>query len=350
MFMPRTPELFDEEVPVSDSASPTERFVAFLGRDPGFAPVERPALSAAPSAAPASNPARSARCPPCRFLRGAHDALASYGRPEAFHLVPAVHRLPEPCARHVRGADVDLRSLREELPSGRHSRDREAASRAAGAVCRPRRRMGVPGGLRATSTGTPSVQRSNSRSLTTRAAPSFSSSAAAITPDRISRRYPPSTRNVRPFFRRTRNGAAPSLPIASCSSQLPAVAARRAPAADVPNVADPVVASRSPSCPEDELHPRRLRRPVVPAAVGSSRPSRGRVAGVALRSRSYQDLLLVVRGLLRARSATPDPGTGPRTGAPCHRSTARSRRSHIGSRARSPLGSDRGSRPALEWP
>ena len=40
MLMPRTPELFDEEVPVSETASPTERFVAFLGRDPGFAPVE----------------------------------------------------------------------------------------------------------------------------------------------------------------------------------------------------------------------------------------------------------------------------------------------------------------------
>jgi uncharacterized protein (TIGR03086 family) len=40
MLMPRMPELFDEEVPVSDTASPTERFVAFLGRDPGFAPVD----------------------------------------------------------------------------------------------------------------------------------------------------------------------------------------------------------------------------------------------------------------------------------------------------------------------
>jgi uncharacterized protein (TIGR03086 family) len=40
MFMPRTPELFDEEVPVSETASPTQRFVAFLGRDPGFAPLE----------------------------------------------------------------------------------------------------------------------------------------------------------------------------------------------------------------------------------------------------------------------------------------------------------------------
>jgi uncharacterized protein (TIGR03086 family) len=40
MLMPRIPQLFDVEVPVSDSASPTERFVAFLGRDPAFAPVE----------------------------------------------------------------------------------------------------------------------------------------------------------------------------------------------------------------------------------------------------------------------------------------------------------------------
>jgi uncharacterized protein (TIGR03086 family) len=39
MLMPRTPEMFDVEVPVSDTASPTERFVAFLGRDPGFIPV-----------------------------------------------------------------------------------------------------------------------------------------------------------------------------------------------------------------------------------------------------------------------------------------------------------------------
>jgi uncharacterized protein (TIGR03086 family) len=40
MLMPRMPELFDEEVPVGDTASPTERFVAFLGRDPGFATVD----------------------------------------------------------------------------------------------------------------------------------------------------------------------------------------------------------------------------------------------------------------------------------------------------------------------
>jgi uncharacterized protein (TIGR03086 family) len=33
--LPRTPELFDVEVPVSESATPTERYVAFLGRDPG---------------------------------------------------------------------------------------------------------------------------------------------------------------------------------------------------------------------------------------------------------------------------------------------------------------------------
>jgi uncharacterized protein (TIGR03086 family) len=32
----RMPELFDVEVPVSDTATPTERFVAFLGRDPGM--------------------------------------------------------------------------------------------------------------------------------------------------------------------------------------------------------------------------------------------------------------------------------------------------------------------------
>jgi uncharacterized protein (TIGR03086 family) len=38
--LPRTPELFDVEVPVSDSATPTERFVAFLGRDPRVGPVE----------------------------------------------------------------------------------------------------------------------------------------------------------------------------------------------------------------------------------------------------------------------------------------------------------------------
>jgi uncharacterized protein (TIGR03086 family) len=37
--MPRMPELFDVEVPVSDSATPTERYVAFLGRDPDFKPV-----------------------------------------------------------------------------------------------------------------------------------------------------------------------------------------------------------------------------------------------------------------------------------------------------------------------
>jgi uncharacterized protein (TIGR03086 family) len=40
MLMPRTRELFDEEVPISETASPTERFVAFLGRDPGFAPED----------------------------------------------------------------------------------------------------------------------------------------------------------------------------------------------------------------------------------------------------------------------------------------------------------------------
>jgi hypothetical protein len=40
MLMPRSPELFDEEVALSETASPTERFVAFLGRDPGFAPVD----------------------------------------------------------------------------------------------------------------------------------------------------------------------------------------------------------------------------------------------------------------------------------------------------------------------
>jgi len=33
--IPRTPGLFDVEVPVNDAATPTERFVAFLGRDPG---------------------------------------------------------------------------------------------------------------------------------------------------------------------------------------------------------------------------------------------------------------------------------------------------------------------------
>jgi uncharacterized protein (TIGR03086 family) len=38
--MPRTPELFDVEVPVSDAATPTERFVAFLGRGPGVQQVE----------------------------------------------------------------------------------------------------------------------------------------------------------------------------------------------------------------------------------------------------------------------------------------------------------------------
>jgi uncharacterized protein (TIGR03086 family) len=35
-MMPRMPELFDVEVPVSDTATPTQRFVAFLGREPGF--------------------------------------------------------------------------------------------------------------------------------------------------------------------------------------------------------------------------------------------------------------------------------------------------------------------------
>jgi uncharacterized protein (TIGR03086 family) len=39
MLMPRRPELFDEEVPVSETASRTERFVAFLGRNPDFAQV-----------------------------------------------------------------------------------------------------------------------------------------------------------------------------------------------------------------------------------------------------------------------------------------------------------------------
>jgi hypothetical protein len=38
--IPRMPELFDVEVPVNDAATPTERFVAFLGRDPGATPVE----------------------------------------------------------------------------------------------------------------------------------------------------------------------------------------------------------------------------------------------------------------------------------------------------------------------
>jgi uncharacterized protein (TIGR03086 family) len=38
----RRPESFDVEVPVSDSATPTERFVAFLGRDPGIEPVGAP--------------------------------------------------------------------------------------------------------------------------------------------------------------------------------------------------------------------------------------------------------------------------------------------------------------------
>jgi uncharacterized protein (TIGR03086 family) len=37
--MPRRPELFDVEVQVSDAATPTERFVAFLGRDPGIEPA-----------------------------------------------------------------------------------------------------------------------------------------------------------------------------------------------------------------------------------------------------------------------------------------------------------------------
>jgi uncharacterized protein (TIGR03086 family) len=37
--LPRRPELFDVEVPVSDVATPTDRFVAFLGRDPGIGPV-----------------------------------------------------------------------------------------------------------------------------------------------------------------------------------------------------------------------------------------------------------------------------------------------------------------------
>jgi uncharacterized protein (TIGR03086 family) len=33
--IPRMPELFDVEIPVGESATPTERYVAFLGRDPG---------------------------------------------------------------------------------------------------------------------------------------------------------------------------------------------------------------------------------------------------------------------------------------------------------------------------
>jgi len=37
--LPRRPELFDVEVPVSEAATPTERFVAFLGRDPGIEAV-----------------------------------------------------------------------------------------------------------------------------------------------------------------------------------------------------------------------------------------------------------------------------------------------------------------------
>jgi uncharacterized protein (TIGR03086 family) len=37
---PRRSELFDVEVPVSATATPTERFVAYLGRDPGFKPFE----------------------------------------------------------------------------------------------------------------------------------------------------------------------------------------------------------------------------------------------------------------------------------------------------------------------
>jgi uncharacterized protein (TIGR03086 family) len=37
--LPRRPELFDVEVPVSDAATPTQRFVAFLGRDPRIEPV-----------------------------------------------------------------------------------------------------------------------------------------------------------------------------------------------------------------------------------------------------------------------------------------------------------------------
>jgi uncharacterized protein (TIGR03086 family) len=39
-LVPREPELFDVEVPVSDAATPTERFVAFLGRDPGIERAE----------------------------------------------------------------------------------------------------------------------------------------------------------------------------------------------------------------------------------------------------------------------------------------------------------------------
>jgi uncharacterized protein (TIGR03086 family) len=37
--IPRMPELIDVEVEVGDSATPTDRYVAFLGRDPGFKPV-----------------------------------------------------------------------------------------------------------------------------------------------------------------------------------------------------------------------------------------------------------------------------------------------------------------------
>jgi uncharacterized protein (TIGR03086 family) len=40
-MLPRRPELFDVEVPVSNEATPTQRFVAFLGRDPGIEPAER---------------------------------------------------------------------------------------------------------------------------------------------------------------------------------------------------------------------------------------------------------------------------------------------------------------------
>jgi uncharacterized protein (TIGR03086 family) len=39
-LIPRMPELFDVEVPVSDAATPTERFVAYLGRDPRIAPAD----------------------------------------------------------------------------------------------------------------------------------------------------------------------------------------------------------------------------------------------------------------------------------------------------------------------
>jgi uncharacterized protein (TIGR03086 family) len=39
--IPRMPEFFDVEVPVSDEATPTERFAAFLGRQPDFEPARQ---------------------------------------------------------------------------------------------------------------------------------------------------------------------------------------------------------------------------------------------------------------------------------------------------------------------